>query len=148
MRRLRAFKVTPSAIVLLTVAACCWFLWLLNLSETAWTVALQTQDNEQSSDRNLVSFRSPSCGCLRNGSSDTLRTNRRHTWDWCGPESTKRGPHQKVVAFSIFGEADNKEMRYFKFLRDNAVAVNKVLPGRQVLFKLASFSDGRLISTS
>lgn len=49
--------------------------------------------------------------------------------DWCSTESTLRGPDQKVVSFSLFGNADEQGLRYYSFLRDNAIRINQLLPG-------------------
>lgn len=70
------------------------------------------------------------CACLRNLSSTQVEKSTNSNIEWCSHESILRGPNQKIVAFSLFGNIDNSGKRYFAFIRDNAVAINKLLPGK------------------
>lgn len=86
-------------------------------------------------DKNIViSHHSTECGCIRNVTVSEENTNGDETvtrprWDWCGEESTLRGPHQKVVAYSIFGRADGNGKKYFESLNENAARIKRILPG-------------------
>ena len=78
-------------------------------------------------------YHSASCGCNRNQTLASLRekesVENNLNLDWCGPESTSRGAHQKIVAFSIYGAADNDGSRYYNYIKDNADRIKDVLPG-------------------
>ena len=76
-------------------------------------------------------FRSTDCGCVRNYTTikPTDSESKSPGYHWCSYESTLRGTNQKIVSFSIFGKADEKGLRYYSLLNENAVAVNQLLPG-------------------
>ena len=82
----------------------------------------------------VPSYNSP-CACMRNSSVTEARRGitsiaGKLNLDWCSTESTLRGPNQKVVSFSLFGNADERGVRYFSYLRENAIRINQVLPGK------------------
>lgn len=76
-------------------------------------------------DSQSPSHRSP-CPCSRN---NTSRYQGKVDYKWCNEEAAQRGLNQKIVSFSIFGNADKKGMKYFSFIRENAVKINQLLPG-------------------
>lgn len=76
-------------------------------------------------DSQSSSYRSP-CPCSRN---NTSRYQGKAEYKWCNQEAIQRGPNQKIASFSLFGNADKKGMRYFSFLRENAIKINQLLPG-------------------
>ena len=121
----------------LASAVCCWLVWNLLIagaSEQQPGAAVVLIDESSVADSRVerqMSYRSSVCDCVRNRT-DKLDGNQPSRFDWCGSESTLRGYRQKVVAFSIFGNADKNGGRYYSFLHDNAVKVNSVYPGSTI----------------
>lgn len=132
MRRACWIRQASSTFLWLSLAGCCLILWHLVIIEV---FGLSGHMNTYQQSSRSVPSHSSACGCSRNYSTvDIENRNDVHketdNWDWCDLESTLRGPHQKIVAFSIYGKSDGKDsMRYYNFMRDNAVRINQVLPG-------------------
>lgn len=53
----------------------------------------------------------------------------------CGCEADKRGPHQSVIAFSLFGDLSDPSLsaRYVQPLKALAANISRVYPGEIVL---------------
>lgn len=119
---------------LLTTAFCCWIVWHSALSRTDEAVSV-TLRSEQRSSRS-ASFQSSTCKCTRNHTVGDLDVERKggFYWDWCSPESSLRGFHQKVVSFSIYGKNHGDGERYFTYVRQVAERIQKVLPGTVTQF--------------
>ena len=132
MRRACWIRQASSTFLWLSLAGCCLILWHLVI---IGVFGLSGHMNKYQQSSRSVPSHSSACGCSRNYSTiDIENRNEVHketdSWDWCGFESTLRGPRQKIVAFSIYGKSDDKDsMRYYNFMRDNAVRINQVLPG-------------------
>jgi len=71
-------------------------------------------------------YHSP-CPCSRNNTS--IRQGKIY-YKWCSEEAIQRGPNQNIVSFSLFGNADKAGMRYFSFVRENAIKIKQLLPGK------------------
>lgn len=108
------------------------FLWLLIFRSELCALHLihRTGDLRKAkpTDSKIFPFRSP-CGCSRNSAASPLNTQIKVNYQWCSAESVQREPNQRIVSFSVFGKADKTGMKYFKFLRENAVKINQFLPG-------------------
>ena len=52
-------------------------------------------------------------------------------FQWCSEESSIRGPNQKIVTYSLYGDAHNASVfkRYFSLLNDISLTVEKQYPG-------------------
>lgn len=153
MRRVNWSARSPA--VWIAAAGCCWLIWNMvvsRISEPAGNWSQQRRDGDPSQpvphSERFVTYRSTVCDCVRNRSENIQLASKHSQFNWCGPESTLRGVEQKVVAFSIFGKADEKGSRYYSFLRDNAVTVNQVLPGRASQLKNWKESEHFLSLTS
>lgn len=109
------------------------FLWLLIFRSELCALHLihRTGDLRKAkpTDSKIFPFRSP-CGCSRNSAASPLNTQIKVNYQWCSAESVQREPNQRIVSFSVFGKADKTGMKYFKFLRENAVKINQFLPGK------------------
>lgn len=80
-------------------------------------------------DSQALSYLSP-CPCSRN---NTSIRQEKVDYTWCNGEAVQRGPNQNIVSFSLFGNADKDGMRYFSFVRENAIKIKQLLPGKNVL---------------
>ncbi|KZS05616.1 Uncharacterized protein APZ42_031132 [Daphnia magna] len=51
--------------------------------------------------------------------------------DWCSRESTVRGPYQKVISYTLHGDAKNASIfnRYYSLLRDISLTAQRDYPG-------------------
>ncbi len=113
---------------LLTTAFCFWIVWHSALSRADEAASVTSRSEQRSS--KSASFISSSCKCTRNHTGEDLDLERKGShWDWCSPESSLRGFHQKVVSFSTYGKNDGDGERYFSFIRQVAKRIQKVLPG-------------------
>ncbi len=52
-------------------------------------------------------------------------------FDWCGPESSFRGKHQKVLTYTLYGNANNTSIfnRYYSLLKNISRTAEKAYPG-------------------
>lgn len=52
-------------------------------------------------------------------------------FDWCSRESTVRGPNQKIISYSLYGNAQNASIfnRYYSLLRNISLTAARDYPG-------------------
>lgn len=52
-------------------------------------------------------------------------------FDWCSRESTVRGPNQKVIFYTLYGDAKNASIfnRYYSLLRNISLTAQRDYPG-------------------
>ena len=79
---------------------------------------------------------SPLCNCSKSIpvlNEDALNGSR---FRWCSIESDLRGHHQRVVTYSIYGNASNPVMfyRYYSFMKEISLNVEKQYPGWVIRF--------------
>jgi hypothetical protein len=52
-------------------------------------------------------------------------------FDWCSRESSVRGPHQKIISYALYGNAQNASVfkRYYSLLRNISLTAERDYPG-------------------
>jgi len=68
------------------------------------------------------------CNCAKIIPADVAAQSR---FSWCSVESDLRGPHQRVVAYSLYGDANNGSTfrRYYSLMNNLSMTVEKQYPG-------------------
>ena len=83
---------------------------------------------EQTTSQPINYFVSSLCNCDKESSAEEVSQD---AFDWCGPESSARGKHQKVITYSLYGNANSTSIfkRYYSLLRNISLTAEKVYPG-------------------
>ena len=76
-----------------------------------------------------TTYRSPLCGCKK-----AIPISESHSdkgVNWCSKESTMRGPHQSVVAYSLFSDTTRMDslFMYFQLLNKIPKQISHFYPG-------------------
>ena len=111
-----------------------WLMWFLLAEVPSYSILISSNEDMIPSSQQSGSFFHPYCRCTRNQTFASpppadSSTGNYLSWDWCGVESTLRGSHQKVVAFSIYGTADKNGSRYYDYIKNNTNRIKDILPG-------------------
>lgn len=74
------------------------------------------------------------CKCNKGNSVPTDESYRNipdREFDWCSKSSTARGPNQRVIAYTLYGDATDPKvfLRYFSWLRNISVTAQSYYPG-------------------
>jgi len=88
----------------------------------------QTDDNQ---------YISPLCNCAKMiPATNKEALNRSDQFHWCSVESDLRGDHQRVVSYTLFGDAQNTSTfrRYYSQMRNISLTVEKLYPGWTIRF--------------
>ena len=83
---------------------------------------------EQTTSQPINYFVSSLCNCDKESSAEEVSQD---AFDWCGPESSARGKHQKVITYSLYGNANSTSIfkRYYSLLTNISLTAEKVYPG-------------------
>ncbi len=100
-----------------------------------------TQQPSEKSQETVISksfkYVSSLCNCGKNVKvidEEESSKNPKPLFDWCSPESSVRGKHQKVITYVLYGKTTDAAVfkRYYSYLNDIAETAEKEYPGWNV----------------
>ena len=115
--------------VLLLAAAVCFCEICLILLHKA--VGTQLQVKRVTGEQETV-YNSSYCQCQRVISVRELDVNPEVVW--CSREASLRGNHQKIIAYSLFGNVNKRTSKYYASLMTIAAQAKKLYPGTSAIY--------------
>jgi hypothetical protein len=77
-----------------------------------------------------ATYISPLCNCSKEIPVQSIQPDP-NAFQWCGPESSVRGMHQKVITYTLYGNVQNASIadRYYSLLRNISLTAERDYPG-------------------
>lgn len=122
---------TRLILIVIAIAALCF---LVSHNKNSITVYECAIDEDQEANEARSSIFSSQCNCTRYPKVK-YRAAYSSNFHWCSEESSLRGPHQKVIAYTLFnsdksnGDSATIFRRYFSLLRNISMTASKEYPG-------------------
>ena len=122
-------KMFGRRLVLLLAAAVCFCQICLVLLQKA--VVSELQVKRVTGEQEMV-YNSSYCQCQRVISVRELKVNPEVVW--CSREASLRGNHQKIIAYSLFGNVNKRTSKYWTSLMTIAAQAKKLYPGTSGIY--------------
>jgi hypothetical protein len=86
--------------------------------------------SKKSTDVVNATYISPLCNCSKEIQVQSIQPDP-NAFKWCGPESSVRGMHQKVITYTLYGNVQNASIadRYYSLLRNISLTAERDYPG-------------------
>ncbi|XP_046638270.1 uncharacterized protein LOC124316393 [Daphnia pulicaria] len=86
--------------------------------------------SKKSTDVVNATYISPLCNCSKEIQVQSIQPDP-NAFKWCGPDSSVRGMHQKVITYTLYGNVQNASIadRYYSLLRNISLTAERDYPG-------------------